>query len=179
MEKDTHGTVVGTAGTKPLAPKEVLEVPCDILIPAALETQITTANADLVDARVVIEAANGPTTPEADRILADRGIPVVPDLLSAGGGVVVSYFEWMQNLANESWEEKDVQKQLRSTMRSSTDKMLEEHAHLHRSLDIYREVWAAAVPDDGNLDAPTLRTAAYAVALRRCRQATEQRGIWP
>ncbi|MGI9584339.1 MAG: Glu/Leu/Phe/Val family dehydrogenase, partial [Acidimicrobiia bacterium] len=179
LEKDTHGSVVGTPGTKPLAPREILEVPCDVLIPAALETQITTANADLVEARVVIEAANGPTTPEADRILADRGIPVVPDLLSAGGGVVVSYFEWMQNLANETWPEEDIQKQLRRTMRSSTDKMLESYAHLNGELDMYRRVWAAAVPEDDELDAPTLRTAAYAVALRRCRQATEQRGIWP
>lgn len=178
-EKDTHGTVVGTPGVKPLAPKEILEVPCDVLIPAALETQITTANAELVDTKVVIEAANGPTTPEADRILADRGIPVVPDLLSAGGGVVVSYFEWTQNLANECWDEDVVQRRLRRTMRTSTDKMLESHENLLEDLDMYRKVWAAEVPDADELDEPTLRTAAYAVALRRCRQATEQRGIWP
>ncbi|MFO7699531.1 MAG: Glu/Leu/Phe/Val dehydrogenase, partial [Acidimicrobiia bacterium] len=117
--KDTTGTVVGTAGTTDLGPKEVLEVPCDILIPAALETQITTANAGRVQAKVVIEAANGPTTPEADDILAERGIPVIPDILSCSGGVVVSYFEWTQNLAHEQWSESEIQDRLRATMREA------------------------------------------------------------
>jgi glutamate dehydrogenase/leucine dehydrogenase len=178
-EKDTHGTVVGTPGCKPLAPKEVLEVPCDILIPAALETQITTANAELVDAKVVIEAANGPVTPEADDILAARGIPVVPDILSASGGVVVSYFEWAQNLANERWSAAEVQDRLRSTMRAATDAMLESHAEIIDNHDFYRRTWFEATEDATLPELVSMRTAAYAVALRRCRNATDQRGIWP
>ncbi len=158
---------------------EVLEVPCDVLIPAALEAQITTENADRIQAKVVIEAANGPTTPEADEILAAKGIPVVPDILSCAGGVVVSYFEWTQNLANESWSEGEVQERLRAKMRSSTDAMLATRSALLDRLDHYRTTWQEATGTDEELARPTLRVAAHVVAVGRCRTATDQRGIWP
>jgi glutamate dehydrogenase (NAD(P)+) len=179
IHKDGTGSVVEMPGTKPLDHQEVLEVPCDVLIPAALETQITTANADQIEARVIIEAANGPTTPEADDVLCDRGIPVVPDILSAAGGVVVSYFEWAQNLANEQWTEAVVQDRLRNTMHRATDAMVTTRAVLLDRLASYQEAWAEATMNHATLPRPTLRTAAHVVAVRRCRKATEQRGIWP
>ena len=179
LHKDETGSVVKTPGTNPLDHKEVLEVPCDVLVPAALQTQITTANARQVEAKVVIEGANGPITPEADDILSDRDIPVVPDILSAAGGVVVSYFEWVQNLANERWTEGQVQDRLRTTMFKATDTMVRTRALLLDQLDNYQKAWAEVQPDSLPLPLPTLRTAAHVVAVRRCRRATEQRGIWP
>ena len=177
--KDETGSVIDFPGVKTLGPKEVLEVPCDVLIPAALEAQITTENADRIQAKVVIEAANGPTTPEADEILAAKGIPVVPDILSCAGGVVVSYFEWTQNLANESWSEAEVQERLRTKMRSSTDAMLATRSALLDRLDHYRTTWQEATGTEEELPRPTLRVAAHVVAVGRCRTATDQRGIWP
>jgi glutamate dehydrogenase/leucine dehydrogenase len=175
--KDTTGSVIDLSGTKPLGPREVLEVPCDVLIPAAMELQITTANAADIKAKVVIEAANGPTTPEADDLLADRGIPVIPDILSASGGVVVSYFEWAQNLANEHWTEPVIQEKLKAKMRAATDAMVTTRAALLDQLDHYREAWMEAKGQD--VPRPTFRTAAHVVAVGRCRLATDQRGIWP
>ncbi|MGI9610246.1 MAG: Glu/Leu/Phe/Val family dehydrogenase [Acidimicrobiia bacterium] len=179
VHKDETGSVVDMPSTKPLAPKEVLEVPCDILIPAALQTQITRENAHRIDATVVIEAANGPTTPEADDILTDRGIQVVPDILSCAGGVVVSYFEWVQNLANENWTEAEVNSRLQSTMIRATDATVMTRAALVEALDGYQAAWSEVQPQDPPLVRPTLRTAAHVAALQRCRKATEQRGIWP
>jgi len=92
-----HGALAGCPLGTSLGPTEVLEVPCDILIPAALERQITRINASRLDAALIVEAANGPTTPEAEAILAKRGIPIVPDVLANAGGVTVSYFEWAQD----------------------------------------------------------------------------------
>ncbi len=177
--KDTTGTVVGTPNTRELGPKQVLEVPCDVLIPAALEAQITTENAERIAAKVVIEAANGPTTPEADDVLAVRGIPVIPDILSCAGGVVVSYFEWTQNLANEQWTEAEVQERLKTIMLSATDAMLATKAALADRLDFYQDAWQEATGTDAVLPRPTMRVAAHVVAVGRCRNATEQRGIWP
>jgi glutamate dehydrogenase/leucine dehydrogenase len=177
--KERTGSVVDAPSTKRLSPGEVLEVPCDVVVPAALQTQITTANAARIKAQVVIEGANGPTTPEADDLLAERGITVVPDLLSASGGVVVSSFEWVQNLANEHWPEAVVLERLRTTMVNAADAMVETRQSLLEHLDEYREAWAAVQPNSPPLPPPTLRTAAQVVAVRRCRRATEQRGIWP
>lgn len=177
--KEETGSVVGTPGTEPLGHREVLAVPCDVLIPAALQSQITTSNAERIQAKVVIEAANGPTTPEADDILRDRGVRVVPDILSAAGGVVVSYFEWVQNLANERWTEDDVHDRLRTTMVRAADAMVTTRAELLDRFDGYQMAWAEAQPGAPPLPRPTLRTAAHVVAVRRCRRATEQRGIWP
>lgn len=179
FHKKETGSVVDSPGTKALAPKEVLEVPCDVLVPAAMELQITSENAPRIQAKVVIEAANGPTTPEADDILAKNGIHVIPDILSASGGVVVSYFEWVQNLANEQWPEAEVHRRLQEKMVKATDSVITTRVALIDRLDFFREAWKAAQPDDGELPRPTFRTAAHVVAVQRCRRAMEQRGVWP
>lgn len=179
IHKDDTGSVVDLSGTKPLDKREVLEVPCDVLVPAAMELQITTENASRVRAEVVIEAANGPTTPEADDKLCERGIPVVPDILSAAGGVVVSYFEWVQNLANEQWSETEVNKRLNKKMVKAADAMMTTRIALLDRIEDYRAAWAEVQPEAPPLPRPTLRTAAHVVAVQRCRRAMEQRGVWP
>jgi glutamate dehydrogenase (NAD(P)+) len=137
--------------------EEVLEIPCDVLIPAAVECQVTAANAELLDCSLIVEAANGPTTPEADEILAERGIPVVPDILANGGGVTVSYFEWVQDHQKYMWTVDEITERLRIQLRSATARVAEEAER--RSLD-----W---------------RTAAMAVAVERVANAAKLRGIYP
>ncbi|MDH3731837.1 MAG: Glu/Leu/Phe/Val dehydrogenase, partial [Acidimicrobiia bacterium] len=178
-QKDETGSVVDVSGTKTLDPLEVLEVPCDILIPAAMESQITSDNADRVKAKVIIEAANGPTSPQADEVLAEKGIPVIPDVLAAAGGVVVSYFEWVQNLANEHWPANQVHERLREKMYHATDAVITTRGRLIANLEDYQEAWSKAQPSWPRPERPTLRTAAHVVALERCRQTANHRGIWP
>ena len=136
---------------------ELLELPVDILIPAAIEGQITQRNADNIKAQMVIEAANGPTTSEADAILAERGIYLVPDIVANAGGVIVSYFEWVQDLQSFFWEESEVNERLRRLAVRSFD-----------------EVTAVARQRDLRL-----REAAYVVALERVGAAIKLRGIYP
>jgi len=173
------GSVVGTPGTLSLDPRGPLEVECDILVPAALENQITLENADRVKARLVIEAANGPTTPSADRILCERGIVVAPDILANAGGVVVSYFEWVQNLDNEQWDEHVVQERLRVKMQRATDGVVKTYHHLREHYDEYLERWRQAAPGSPDPVFPDLRIAATATAVGRCWTAVDQRGVWP
>jgi len=179
LHKDATGSVTGFPDAKPLDSGEVLEVPCDILIPAALENQITTANAERIDTKLVVEAANGPTSPLADQILSARGISVLPDILANAGGVVVSYFEWVQNLDNEQWPEHVVQEKLKAKMYRATDEVIAKRITLIEQLPRYQELWSEARPDDGVLPTPSLRTAAYVNAISRVTQATIMRGIWP
>ncbi len=113
-------------GSRNITNEELLELECDLLIPGAFENQITNENAEKVKAKVVLELANGPTTPEADEILFKRGIPVVPDILANSGGVIVSYFEWDQNLKNEHWSEKQVFEKLKVIMEDASKKILEK-----------------------------------------------------
>ncbi|HEX5760281.1 MAG TPA: Glu/Leu/Phe/Val dehydrogenase [Thermoanaerobaculia bacterium] len=155
-------SVAGLAGTSALSNEELLTVPCDVLIPAALENQIHAGNAAAVAARVVVEAANGPTTPEADRILRARGIPVVPDILANSGGVTVSYFEWVQNIEHEQWPLVVVNEKLAARMERATDSVI----------DTQQELAAGGEPID-------LRTAAYVLAIRRVAEVALSRGIWP
>ena len=115
--KQRTGSVVGFKGAERITNEELLEVKCDVLVPAALEHQITLQNATRVRARVVAEAANGPTTPAADRVLRDHGVLVVPDILCSAGGVTVSYFEWAQNLQGFSWDEAQVNRELEKLMK--------------------------------------------------------------
>jgi glutamate dehydrogenase (NAD(P)+) len=136
---------------------ELLELPVDILIPAAIEGQITARNAANIKAQMIIEAANGPTTAEADKILAERGIYLVPDILANAGGVIVSYFEWVQDLQSFFWEESEVNERLRRLAVRSFD-----------------EVTAVARQRDLRL-----REAAYVVALQRVGEAIRLRGIYP
>ncbi|MGH2516585.1 MAG: Glu/Leu/Phe/Val family dehydrogenase, partial [Ktedonobacterales bacterium] len=110
--KKETGTVVGFAGSQTLGVLDVLEVPCDILIPAATEGQLTAANAARVQARIIAEAANGPTTPEADRIFFERGVKVIPDILANAAGVTVSYFEWVQDIQSFFWSPEEISERL-------------------------------------------------------------------
>ena len=155
--KKEHGTVQGFPGSTDVSNAAVLEVDCDILIPAALENQITPRNAGAIKARIVAEAANGPTTPEADRILYDNGVFMIPDILCNAGGVTVSYFEWVQDLNRDHWSEKVVNEKLHSIMTRSFAETL-EIAH--------RE----------DVD---MRTAAYLLAVERVADATSMRGLYP
>jgi len=148
-----HRTVHGFPDGEPFDGKEIITWPADVLIPAALEGVITAENAADVRASVVIEAANGPTTPEADEILVKRGVTVVPDILANAGGVTVSYFEWAQNVQRFSWELDRVTQELEKTMRRA-------YADVR---DIAREK---------KLD---LRTAAFTLAVRRVGKAALSR----
>ena len=143
-----------TGDCKRITNAELLELPCDILIPAALENQITAENADRIKAKIVIEAANGPTSVEADEILNKKGVKVLPDILSNSGGVIVSYFEWVQNLQNFYWEEDDVNAKLKRQI-----------------VGTFNDVFDAREKYDC-----TFRVAAYIVALNRLVTAKKLRG---
>src|SRR5207249_7795060 len=132
VHKARTGSVVGTPNTRTIGNEELLALECDVLIPAALENQIRGDNAAAVRARLICEAANGPTTPAADRLLFERGIPVVPDILANSGGVCVSYFEWVQNNENEQWDLEEVNNKLRGKMQRATDAVLEKRTLVNR-----------------------------------------------
>jgi glutamate dehydrogenase/leucine dehydrogenase len=122
--KKVNGALKGYPGSKDITNAELLELQCDVLVPAAFENQITDANADKVKAKAVLELANGPVTPEADEILFKKGIPVIPDVLANSGGVTVSYFEWEQNLASEHWTETEVFDKLRPLLDEASKDIL-------------------------------------------------------
>ncbi|MFN8485718.1 MAG: Glu/Leu/Phe/Val dehydrogenase [Anaerolineae bacterium] len=151
------GRVDGYADADRVNNAELLELPCDILIPAALENQITDKNADRIQARLIVEGANGPTTPEADDILDDRGVFIVPDILANAGGVTVSYFEWVQDIAFFFWSEEEVNDKLRAIMTRSYN-------------DVLR------IAQEKGTD---LRVAALILAVERVARALEIRGIYP
>ncbi|MBT3245581.1 MAG: Glu/Leu/Phe/Val dehydrogenase [Actinobacteria bacterium] len=153
-----HGTVSGFPNADWIEPADLWGVDADMVIPAALENQITADNAGQIKAKVVVEAANGPTTLEAEAILADRGIEVLPDILVNAGGVIVSYFEWLQNRSAQTWNLNDVDHKLRDILWKASDSICE-----------IRE----------ELDIASRRDAAYAIALRRLKVVYEQRGIFP
>lgn len=176
--KDETGSVAGADGTT-LPPEAVLETECDILIPAAMENQITSENAPRVQARLVVEAANGPTTPAADRILADRDIRLLPDILANAGGVVVSYFEWVQNLQNEEWDEHRVDDSLRRKMYRSTEAVVTERATLAGIAPERQAAWQERHPGAAPLPDPDYRIAANVVAVSRTLATAEARGVWP
>jgi glutamate dehydrogenase (NAD(P)+) len=152
-----HGRLSGLANSESVDGKALLELPCDILIPAALEGQLTHANADRIQAKLVVEAANGPTTTEADAILADRGISVVPDILANAGGVTVSYFEWVQDLQRFFWTEDEINDRLEQIMVRS-----------FQAVDAKRDEQGCG-----------FRLAAYLLAVSRVAEATQVRGIYP
>ena len=122
--KEKTGSVSGFSGSKDITNEELLVLDCDLLIPAALENTITSDNVDNIKAKAILELANGPITSEADEVLYKKGIPVVPDILANSGGVAVSYFEWVQNLNNEHWTEKEVFDKLRPMMELSAGEIL-------------------------------------------------------
>ena len=152
-----HGRLTDLPGTEPIDGKALLELPVDILVPAALEGQLTGANADRVKAKLIIEAANGPTSTEADAIFHDRGIPVVPDILANAGGVTVSYFEWVQDLQHFFWDEDEINGRLERIMVRSFNAV-------------------QAKKDEQGCD---YRMGAYLLAVARVAEATQVRGIYP
>jgi glutamate dehydrogenase (NAD(P)+) len=155
--KKEHGTVQGFPGSEDISNADVLEVDCDILIPAALENQITNRNAGRIKARIIAEAANGPTTPDADIELARRGVFMIPDILCNAGGVTVSYFEWVQDLNRDHWSEAVVNDKLHGIMTRA-----------------FAETLAIAEREECDM-----RTAAYLLAVQRVADATSMRGLYP
>ena len=152
-----HGDIGGYAEGDSISNSELLTLPCDVLVPAAMEGQITESNAGRIQAKMIVEGANGPTTPEADDILNDKGVFIVPDILANAGGVVVSYFEWVQDLQAFFWDEEEVYRQLqRQMMRCyyATENAAEEY----------------------NVD---MRTAAQLLAIKRVADAVITRGFYP
>ncbi len=144
-------------GAERVTNAELLELPCDVLIPAALEGQLTGDNASRIKAKLIVEAANGPTMPEADDIFRDRGIHVVPDILANAGGVTVSYFEWVQGLQEFFWDEDEVYRRLERILVRAYD----EVTHTMESYNV------------------DMRTAAQITAINRVAQATMTRGFYP
>ncbi|HWD41388.1 MAG TPA: Glu/Leu/Phe/Val dehydrogenase [Fimbriimonas sp.] len=142
---------------EPVSNRELLELPCDILIPAAVAAQVTGENADRVKARLIVEGGNGPCTPEADHILSDKGVMIVPDILANAGGVIVSYFEWVQDIQSFFWEENEVNNRLTRIMRNSFQ-TVEATMRAHKT---------------------DMRTAALIIGVKRVADATIKRGIFP
>jgi len=155
--KQETGTVAGFSGGDRISNKDVLECDCEILVPAALEKVITRENAGRIKAKIIAEAANGPTLPEADEILHERGIMVLPDILANAGGVSVSYFEWVQDLQENFWEEEEVNERLRRKMVRAFRETLEQSKKYKTDM----------------------RHGAYVVAVGRVAEATKLRGVYP
>lgn len=164
--KAATGSVVGFQGAETITNDDLLAIDCDILIPSALECQVHGDNAADVKAKLVVEAANGPLTPKADAILQQKGIFVLPDIVANGGGVVVSYFEWVQNLENQQWKLEKVETRLRERMNSAVDAMTSRWQQMQQN------------NRHKNHGEPTLRDAALAVAIRRLSDVILQRDIW-
>jgi glutamate dehydrogenase/leucine dehydrogenase len=157
LHKQKTGSVVGFAAAEPIAPAELLTLECDVLIPAALENAIDGENAASVKARVIAEGANGPLTPEADRILEAKEVFIIPDILCNAGGVTVSYFEWVQDEQHLFWEAQDVYNRLERVMKTSFNDVL--RIHLDRKVG--------------------MRTAANMLGVSRVAEATKLRGLYP
>ncbi|NJL97730.1 MAG: Glu/Leu/Phe/Val dehydrogenase [Synechococcaceae cyanobacterium SM2_3_2] len=149
--------LAGFSSSVPITNAELLTLPCDVLIPAALENQITEANASLIQARIIAEAANGPTTLQADRLLTDRGVTILPDILANAGGVVVSYLEWVQGLSYVFWDEERVNREMEGLMVQAYQRVIQE-ARIRK------------IP---------LRLAAYTLGVGRVAQALMDRGLYP
>jgi glutamate dehydrogenase (NAD(P)+) len=151
------GSVAGFPTAESIDREALLELPCEVLVPAALEGQITEANASRLRCRMVAEAANGPTTPDGDAVLAERGITVLPDILTSGGGVTVSYFEWVQGHQKYIWEADEIRVRLQAKTEEALDAVLGAAAEL-------------------GVD---LRTAALSVAVGRVAEAARLRAVYP
>lgn len=152
-----HRTLLGAPGCEPMSAQDFWCVPCEFLVPAALEAQINQYNAACINARVIVEGANGPTTPEAEVILAERNILVVPDVLANAGGVTVSYFEWVQDFSSFFWSEEEINQRLERIM-----------------ADAFQAIWQLA--DERKL---SLRTAAFVIGCSRVLEARSIRGLYP
>ena len=155
--KQERGTLEGFANAHAVTNEELVELPCDILAPCALEQVVTEENADRVRARIVCEGANGPVTPAADTILDEKGVLILPDVLANAGGVVVSYFEWVQGLQEYFWREDEVNAKLHDIV-----------------VRAFEETWQARADHD-----TSMRMAAYGLAVQRVAEATTTRGLYP
>ncbi|HEV2953329.1 MAG TPA: Glu/Leu/Phe/Val dehydrogenase, partial [Candidatus Dormibacteraeota bacterium] len=155
--REAEGTLRGLPGTQDITNPELLTIECDLLVPAAIGNQFTSANAGDVRARLIVEGANGPTTPQADEIFRRRGIFLVPDIVANAGGVTVSYFEWVQDLQAFFWSEHEVNQKLESIMQRALKEVF--HTQEERGVD--------------------MRTAAYIHAVERVASATSDRGLYP
>ena len=152
-----HKTLLGAPGTETISNDDFWSVPCEFLVPAALESQINRYNAERIAARIVVEGANGPTTPEADAILAERGIILVPDVLANAGGVTVSYFEWVQDFSSFFWSEDEINARLERIM-----------------ADAFNAIWQMA--EERKMP---LRSAAFVIGCSRVLEARATRGLYP
>jgi glutamate dehydrogenase/leucine dehydrogenase len=155
--KSETKSLAGLPGTKAISPEEIIGIECDILLPSALENAITLTNVGQVKAKIIAELANGPTTPGADRVLADQGVFLIPDILANAGGVTVSYYEWVQDQYSFFWSEKQINDTLEQAMRTA-----------------FSSVYATAQRYDTDM-----RTGAYILAVERVAEATRVRGIFP
>lgn len=171
LHRKEHGTVVGTPETQTITNPALLALDCDILIPAALGGTITGAVAEAVKAKLIVEAANEPVTPEGEAVLDERDVIVLPDIVANGGGVTVSYFEWVQNTENQKWELEEVERKMKARIRRAVEIMIAR----------WRKLAAEAVKSDEAppIEPASLRTAALVVAIERVAKAALQRGIWP
>ena len=168
--KEKNGSVVGLPGSTAISNEELLAYDCDILIPAALECQIRADNADNVKARLIVEDANGPLTMAADEILQAKNIVVLPDIVANAGGVVVSYFEWVQNLENQQWDLEKVERKLKKKMIRAVNDTVDCWTALDEK---YKNGF------NGTRSGPTLRDAALVTAIKRLATVILQRDIWP
>jgi glutamate dehydrogenase (NAD(P)+) len=157
VHKEKTGTVQNYEDCKNISNQELLELECDVLIPAALENQITCKNANKIRAKMVAEAANGPTTPEADRTLYEKGICLIPDILANSGGVTVSYFEWVQNLTREQWTLEKVNKKLENKITKA-----------------FNDVINLSQKEESDM-----RTGALMLGVGRVANAIKTLGLWP
>jgi len=175
--KKEHGTVVGLPETLTITNEDLLELETDILVPAALGQQIRKENANNINAKIIVEGANGPTTPDADAILNDKGIIVIPDILANSGGVTVSYFEWVQNIENQEWTLDDINGKLKNKINKAVDVVL------NRWRKLYEESNKNGAKKSSNNSMKNysvdLRTASMVVAIERLAYVIRERGIWP
>lgn len=173
--KQEHGSIVGMPDTMTITNEELLELECDILIPAALSNQINSGNARKINAKVVVEAANNPTTPKADEILAERGIYLLPDIIANAGGVTVSYFEWVQNQVNQQWDLDEVNVRLQKRMY----KVMDDVFSRWQGFVVGEQQPSAGKTEQANSVKPSFRCIALSIAIERVARATLMRGIWP
>jgi len=157
LHKEKTGSVVGFPASESITPEQLLALECEILVPAALENAVHADNAQTLHAKIVAEAANGPLTPEADRILEAKGVFIIPDILCNAGGVTVSYFEWVQDEQHLFWEAQDVYNRLERVMKTSFNDVL--RIHLDNKVG--------------------MRTAANMLGISRVAEATKLRGLYP
>jgi glutamate dehydrogenase (NAD(P)+) len=165
-QREATGSIAGFEGGDPITNEELLAIDCDVLIPAALEGQLTGDNAEEVKAPVIVEAANGPTTPEADAIFEDKGTLVVPDILANSGGVTVSYFEWVQDIQAFFWTEDEVNERLRSIMERAYVDVLELAEHKKEPMRTAADDARRLPRRGGAQDARTLPVTRTLLALR-------------